>query len=391
MLINENNRKKKRAVVAGHVCLDITPVFPENPLSINKNFLLPGSLVQMNGVDIHTGGVVANTGLAMKKFGIGVSLIAKIGQDEFGGLVAKIFKDFGQNQDLIYDSTSSTSYSIVLAMPGVDRMFLHNPGANNHFVVEDISDEILKEASVFHFGYPPLMKSVYEKDGEELLKIFQKVKKAGLATSLDLAGIDSTSEAAEADWQCILEKTLPYVDFFMPSIEELCFMIDRERYESWQIRAEGTDIINILDIERDVKPLAEKCILMGARIVVIKCGALGLYYKCSPGSALYRLEHILPINRLDWGSNEGFEPSYIPERVLSGTGAGDTCIAAFLSAILKGYSFMDCIHLAAAAGATCVTSYDALSGLLPLEQLKDKIDKGWKKNEGGLKDASKSE
>ena len=385
---NKVQKCKKKAVIAGHVCLDITPVFPDMPSGVQKNLLVPGSLVQTDGVDIHTGGAVANTGLAMKKFGIEVSLVGKIGKDEFGNLVTSMFKEYGEGHELICDPTSSTSYSVVLALPGVDRVFLHNPGANEKFVSEDITMEVLHNAGIFHFGYPPLMKSMYEDEGNELQHIFQKVKRAGVITSLDLAGLDATSEAANADWCIILEKTLPYVDIFMPSVEELCFMIDRERYAQWQLRAQGEDILNILDMENDVRPLAQWCMAMGARVVIIKCGARGMYYMSSPSSTLGRLEQALAIDRYDWGSRDGFEASYVPDRILSGTGAGDTCIAAFLSAVLKGYSFMDCIHLAAATGAACVSAYDALSGLKPLEQLKERIDSGWRKNGGRTKDVS---
>ncbi len=374
-----SSEASKKAIVAGHICLDITPVFPVTSWKSEKELLTPGTLIQMEGVDIHTGGAVANTGLAMKKFGIEVSLIAKVGQDEFGGLIMNLLKEYDVGQQLITDSSSSTSYSIVLAMPGVDRIFLHNPGANNRFMSDDIKEDDLEGVSVFHFGYPPLMKSLYDREGEELERLFRKVKKAGIVTSLDLAAVDPSTEVANVNWKHILEKTLPYVDFFMPSVEELCFMIDRARYEELKRRAEGIDIISVLDIEKDVAPLAKQCMAMGAKLVVIKCGALGMYYKTSSCEILSSLEQSLPLDSYDWGLKEGFESSYVPNKVLSGTGAGDTCIAAFLSAAMKGYSFMDCIRLAAAAGAACVSAYDALSGLLPLEELKVLIDNGWEK------------
>ena len=60
----------------------------------------------------------------------------------------------------------STSYWS-WAVPGIDRIFLHNPGANDSFRSEDIPEKMLEEA-LFHFGYPPIMRSMYENDGEEL-------------------------------------------------------------------------------------------------------------------------------------------------------------------------------------------------------------------------------
>lgn len=52
----------------------------------------------------------------------------------------------------------------------------------------------------------------------------------GLTTSLDLVAVDPDSEAAGMDWARILERVLPYVDFFVPSIEELGYMLDRPLY-----------------------------------------------------------------------------------------------------------------------------------------------------------------
>ena len=80
----------------------------------------------------------------------------------------------------------------------------------------------------------------------------------------------------------------------------------------------------------------------------------------------------LNINR--WADKEGFEKSYIPERVLSGTGAGDTSIAAFLTAMLGGYTIEECMQLSTATGASCVT----------FSELQKKIKEGWVKVPGNV-------
>ena len=46
---------------------------------------------------------------------------------------------------------------------------------------------------------------------------------------------------------------------------------------------------------------------------------------------------------------------------------------------MSGFGFGDCLHLAAAAGASCVEGVDALGGLKPLPELKRRIDAGWAK------------
>ena len=88
--------------------------------------------------------------------------------------------------------------------------------------------------------------------------MFREVKSLGVLTSMDMAAVDESSPAGNADWESILKRVLPYIDFFVPSAEELAYMIDRERYYEWQERAAGKDITSVLKVEEDIRPLAEK-------------------------------------------------------------------------------------------------------------------------------------
>ena len=376
----KGDRMGKKVIVAGHACLDITPLFPQNQQAAKLgNILSPGKLIQMEGVDIHAGGAVSNTGMAMKMLGADVCLMAKTGSDEFGKIISDIYAAQGADSGIIVQEGQNTSYSVVLALPGIDRIFLHDPGCNHTFSFEDLPKEKLLGTDLFHFGYPPLMKKMYEDTGSELVRMMKYMKAQGTATSLDLAFVDGESDAGAADWKEILSRVLPYVDFFVPSIEELCFMLDRDRYEAWKTKAGDEDISFSLDVQRDIRPLADKCMELGAKVLLLKCGAPGLYYRTTEVKRLEGLETALGISAEDWSDREGFEASYQPERVLSGTGAGDTSIAAFLTAMLEWYPFEMCIHLAAAEGASCVEAYDALGGIRPLKELASRIEKGWKK------------
>ncbi len=376
----KGDRMGKKVIVAGHACLDITPLFPQNQQAAKLgNILSPGKLIQMEGVDIHAGGAVSNTGMAMKMLGADVCLMAKTGSDEFGKIISDIYAAQGADSGIIVQEGQNTSYSVVLALPGIDRIFLHDPGCNHTFSFEDLPKEKLLGTDLFHFGYPPLMKKMYEDTGSELVRMMKYMKAQGTATSLDLAFVDGESDAGRADWKEILSRVLPYVDFFVPSIEELCFMLDRDRYEAWKTKAGDEDISFSLDVQRDIRPLADKCMELGAKVLLLKCGAPGLYYRTTEVKRLEGLETALGISAEDWSDREGFEASYQPERVLSGTGAGDTTIAAFMTAMLEGYPFEMCIHLAAAEGASCVEAYDALGGIRPLKELASRIEKGWKK------------
>ena len=447
--------QKPKVVVAGHICIDITPMFPEAAgsaagIPAPKTILVPGTLTRVDGVDIHAGGVVANTGLAMMLFGMDVSLMGKIGKDAFGSMIFDLLRErattYGNPHDIadgmIVSDKTTTSYTIVIAPPERDRLFLHDPGANDNFRLADLDFETVRSSRLFHFGYPTLMTSMFRENGRELIEMFRAVDTEGVMTSLDLAAVDEQTEAARADWKTILQNLLPYVDFFMPSYEELARMLDRESLERLRARSRGGDITEALSIEEDVALLAERMINMGAKVVLIKCGAKGFYYRTADDAHMQTLAKKYTSTRAEtvnantpvtaktpvlantqvtadtpshantpatantpvtadtssqahspphantmaidgslsgWSNRAGFEKSYAPEKILSGTGAGDTTIAAFLSAMLQGYPFERCIQLASATGASCVEAYDALGGLKTFAELEKKIDAHWRK------------
>ncbi|MBQ1446658.1 MAG: hypothetical protein IIZ14_05340, partial [Solobacterium sp.] len=129
----------------------------------------------------------------------------------------------------------------------------------------------------------------------------------------------------------------------------------------------------------DIRPLAERCLSYGAKVLLIKCGAPGMYLRTAGAEVLNTIGSRLGFRTGEWADLEIFEPSYVPERIVSGTGCGDTSIAAFLTAVLNEETPQEALHLAAAAGAACITGPDALSGLMNMTELKEKIHAGWEK------------
>ncbi len=368
----------KKIVVAGHLCIDITPGFYPNQRTSNIGDLLkPGKLLNIGGATTSVGGAVANTGLALKKFGSDVILLGKIADDAFGNIIERTFEEHDAAKHLIRSKDESTSYTMVIAPPGIDRIFLHHMGTNATFCSDDLDYDLIAEAGHFHFGYPPLMRSMYIDESMELVKILKKVKSLGLTTSLDMASVEDGSEAAKQDWKQIIKNLLPYVDFFVPSIEELGYMMDKSVYQEWNERANGNDITSVLNIEKDVAPLADTLIQWGAKCVLIKCGSRGLYLRTASSDVMSQIDPQFS----EWDRLDIFEKSYVPDRILSGTGAGDTSIAAFLYAAICGYPAKRCLQLAAATGASCITEYDTLSGLKSFDELIDRIDSGWQKND----------
>lgn len=364
-------KRSKKIVVAGHICLDVTPIMPENA-TFGSNYFAPCKLEKMDGIDVHTGGAVANTGLAMHILGADVLLMGKIGNDEFGRLIMDSLESYRIEgaKDMIVVPNVQTSYSIVLSPPGEGVMFLHCPGANDTFSTNDIDYSKVRDAALFHFGYPSFMRKMYENDGDELIRMYQDVKALGVATSLDLADFDENNDAGRVDWDRILRRVLPYVDFFLPSAEELCHMIDPERYKEWLQRANGDDVTKYIDPEVDIKPLAEKAISYHAKVVGIKCGYQGMYYMTADYHSLSDLGANASINLSAWANQSEWIKSFRPDVIRASTGVGDVSIAAFLVAVLDGMSIKDSARLAVAEGACCLEGYDALSTIRTLDELK---------------------
>ncbi|TVQ35615.1 MAG: carbohydrate kinase family protein [Spirochaetaceae bacterium] len=367
------------AVVAGHICLDVTPHFESTDAAQLSEILIPGKLVEMNGVDLSTGGAVPNTGIALAMMGVSTTLMGKVGNDAFGAIVRDLAARRDVSDGLIQVDGVQTSYTIVIVPPGTDRVFLHDPGANNTFVAEDVRYEQVSQARLFHFGYPPIMQQMYADSGVQLARMLRRVKESGVTTSVDMALPDPNSAAGRADWQTIVERSLPHVDIFLPSLEEILYMVDRPRYQQMTASAAGRDMMDVADI--DLLPeLAGRLHAMGADVVGIKCGKLGFYLSTASADRIAAIGAAAPERPQEWGDCELFCETFVPERILSTTGSGDSSIAGFLAGILLGRSAAQTLRIACAAGANTARVYDTLSGVESVDRMEARIAAGWQRN-----------
>ena len=362
-------KRKKTILVAGHLCLDI---IPNLSMGGSLDDLKPGNLSMIGPVETATGGVVANTGLALYRLGQSVRLVAKLGDDEFGKLIYNKFEavESGLGDSLILDSTTNTSYSVILDFPEQDRHFLHHPGANDTLLDRDIPDSVFTDIDLIHFGYPPLLASMVANDGKELVRLFCRVKSAGLVSSLDMAWVDPSSNAGQVDWPAVLKNILPHIDIFMPSIEEISFMLGE------------TMPSTTLDVEY-LRRISQRLLEYGAGIVVLKLGKFGLYLR-SP-SEMNHLDTLETLGQSpqDWIDLEIIQPCFKVE-VQGSTGAGDSAIAGFLAALCRGAEPESCLQMAAAVGACNVEGRDALSGLRSWDATQQRIDAGWSLSENRI-------
>ncbi len=370
-------------VVAGHICLDVFPDLGKLPPGSIHEFLQPGKLTVVGPVSFSTGGPVSNTGIVLHKLGVPTKLAAKIGADPFGDVVRQIVGGIGEGLlgGMVSKASISTSYTVVISPPGTDRIFLHCPGANDDFGPEDINPSLLKDAALFHFGYPPLMRRMFIDGGNELREIYQIAKESGTTTSLDMAFPDGASEAGKADWKGILTKVLPLTDLFMPSIEESLFLLRREEYRKLEAAAGGRSILPLVTPEL-LSDIGRQMIDMGAGIVGLKLGDRGLFVKTAGSSRLDTLGRA-KVDASSWADREVWSPCFQVECVGT-TGSGDATIAGFVSALVRGCPLYETASSATAVGACNVEAADALGGIQSWEATQARIAKGWKRQSAKL-------
>ncbi|MEX0654345.1 MAG: carbohydrate kinase family protein [Phycisphaeraceae bacterium] len=362
------NHEAPEVVVAGHICLDLIPTFDPEKADVQ---LSPGTLVQVGPAVRSTGGAVSNTGLALHRLGTAVTLTGKVGDDPFGRDVLELLRtrDPRLAEGMVVTPGENTSYSVVISPPGVDRMFLHCPGANDTFGPEDMGWERMAGARLLHFGYPPVMGRMYRNGGRELASLLAEAGSRGVATSLDMCDPDPQSEAGRIDWRALLQRTLPHVDVFAPSLDELLFMLRQPGERSQAVTPAG------------LAALGDALLAMGTAVVAIKLGEHGLYLKTTDDrDRLARVPGDLLADVDAWVGRELLSPCFEVD-VVGATGSGDCTIAGLLAALLRGAGPSEAVQAATAVGACSVESADATTGVRAWDAVEARLRAGWARHD----------
>ena len=392
----------ERAIaVAGHCCVDIIPAFAagmsRSARATNgsengetqprqapraggraETALVPGKLVHVGPAHFATGGPVSNVGLALHRLGERPRLLGKVGDDALGGILLDLLRqrDADLASEMIVAPGEPTSYSVVISPPGVDRLFLHCPGVNDTYSAADLAGADLAGVRLLHFGYPPLMQGIYQQDGQELVELLSQARRQSITTSLDMALPDPDSEAGQVDWSAFLQRVLPQVDLFLPSIDELLFMLECPLFE--QMRATFGDAGLMEGVAGDLlAQLAGRCLDWGAAVVGLKLGDQGLYLRTTSDSWRWgQAGRGFPEDRRAWVGRELLAPCF-QAQVVGTTGAGDATIAGLLTGLLRGVGPEEAMIGAVAVGACSVEALDASSAVPSWERVQQRVASGW--------------
>lgn len=351
-------------VVAGHICLDIIPQLPADP---RRRALRPGSLDLIGPVTLAVGGCVGNTGIALHRLGLRTTLIARVGADQLGSELTDLVHRAvpGNAARLVPAAGELTSYSLIFNRPGEDRAIGHFPGVNDTFVADDVPPELLRGATMLHVGYPPLMAALVADDGRELGRLLAGARGSGVATSLDMANANLDPGEGRVQWRQLLEKVLPDVDVFLPSLAEACHLLGRRVHRDKQ----GAPTL------ASVGRLADELVGLGVGIAGVKLGEHGLYVRTAPTARAAAGSARLPPT---WANRELYS-SVFESHVVGTAGAGDATIAGFLFGMLTEMPAGEAVTAACAVGGSSTEAADGTSSVPGWPDIQRRLNGGWRR------------
>lgn len=278
-----------------------------------------GQLQPVERMELHLGGCAANTAVALAKLGIPTAVVGKVGQDGFGDYLEAGLRVQGlDTRGVVRESSANSSATMVMVHADGERSFLHYIGVNATLRERDIDFSLLSSARILSVGGCFLMPGF---DGQPLAGVLRRVKQeTGVTVCLD------TAWDASGRWMEILAPCLPYVDCFLPSLDEARLLSGREAPEE----------------------IASVFFGYGVGTVAIKMGEAGSYVQERGQAGIY-----VPALRVP---------------VVDALGAGDCFVAGFVAGLVQGWDLERAARLANATGACCVTALGATTGVRTLEE-----------------------
>lgn len=269
-------------------------------------------------IRITVAGTAAGTSVDLAKLGANVLAMGATGTDELGNFVHDTMNRYGiDTTNLVRKTGVQTSATMLPIRPNGARPALHVLGANAELCLDDINFDAIAKADFLHLGGTYLMAKL---DGEPTRDILRFAKEHGVTTTLDMIALD------RPDLLQVIEPCLPYVDYFMPGLEEammICKLKDRK------------DVINFF-LDR------------GVGHTVFKMGGEGSSI-CAKGMDEIRV------------------PAYkVP--VVDSTGCGDAYCAGFIVGLSMGWNLEQAGRLGSAAGSLVITGLGSDAGIVNLEK-----------------------
>jgi sugar/nucleoside kinase (ribokinase family) len=257
-------------------------------------------------------GTAGGTIIDTAKLGLNSLAVGAVGDDEKADWVLMTMQKHGIDISLMQRLEGiPTSATILNIRPNGERPALHVRGASDHFDVgPELYDEVFA-APIIHLGGTGLLKKL---DGPRSLTLLKEAKSRGCIVTFDL--IAANAETAE-----IVKPLLPYIDYFMPSIEEAKDMSG----------------------QTTTADCAKYYLDHGAACCVFTLGGDGAYYAHSDGTRL-------------------LSPAF-QVKVVDTTGCGDAFDAGFIAALHHKMDVETSLLFAHAAAGLAATGLGSDAGI----------------------------
>lgn len=286
---------KPDVIVIGELNVDII-------LNDIESFPVIGKEIIANKMSVTLGSSSAIFASNLSSLGPDVAFIGKIGEDNFAQVVLSTLERKNVDTSHIIKSTSLSTGATLVLNYDQDRAMVTYPGAMNDLRLEDIDFGFLSTARHMHFS------SCFMQPGirNDLTALFQRAKELDLTTSLD------TQWDPAEKWDLPLEELLPYVDVFLPNIQEFKFLTRSKT------------------IEEGIRKLQHF-----AHYIIIKNGSDGA---------------------MAWnGKDLIFQPAFMNNNVVDCIGAGDSFNAGFIKDFINKKPIKKCLETGALTGAINTT------------------------------------
>ncbi len=310
--MKERDTGALRVLCVGEMMADLV-AYPIGPV------LLESDYHAMDSFWVKTGGDAHNNAVDLSRLGCLVTYIGRVGNDMFAQNCLSSLRAEGVDVSrVIFSETAEQAKSLILMGEGGSRTFYQNFGSSGEFCFEDIDLSVLNRVSVLQIGGTFHMERF---DGEGAVRLLKLAKERGITTSLDV------TMDRKGRWNSLLEPYYPYLDYFMPSIEQAVEITGQTRF---------SDIAGFF-LERGVKN------------VIIKAGTQGSYFKNNATAFSCACYHV---------------PS-----VADTTGAGDAFVAGFLAARGRGFQAEESMVFATACSAHVIQQVGAVTGMRSFDEI----------------------
>jgi ribokinase len=251
------------------------------------------------------GGKGSNQAVAAARLGANVSIISKVGLDEFGNMARRTWAGEGINTSFVIDTAefATGSSTITVHETTGDNAIVVVPGSGFRITSDEIdfAADAIAESSMFM----------------TCLELPMDVVRHGLALAASLA-VPTMLNPAPA--QLLADDIYPLCDYFTPN-------------ESEATRLTGVTVTNAESAER----AADVLLARGARHVIVTLGENGALIKTATMT-----EHV---------------KAFSAGPVVETTGAGDAFNGGLAVALAEGSEVLEAVRFGCAAAAICVTRH----------------------------------